>query len=69
MKECNSVNTSTELGLKLNKDPNGRRVNNTLYKQLVANNVAPEIYNIGDSITPGKVFMATKSAFRRAKTI
>ena len=47
----------------------GTRPNNALYNELVAQNVAPEIYNIGDSITPGKVWPATKSAYRRARTI
>lgn len=47
----------------------GTKSNNSLYKELVENNVAPEIFNIGDSIKPSKVFMATKSAFRRCKNI
>ena len=47
----------------------GTRANNALFNQLVEQNVAPEIYNIGDSIAPGKVWSATKSAYRRARTI
>lgn len=47
----------------------GTRPNNQLYNDLVSQNVAPEIYNVGDSITPGKVWPATKSAYRRARTI
>ncbi len=43
--------------------------NNELYFELVKDNVAKEIYNIGDSIKPGKIFMATKSAYRKALTI
>ncbi|XP_028081216.1 uncharacterized protein LOC114282674 [Camellia sinensis] len=35
MKNCNSVSTPTEIGLKLIKDPKGRKVNSTLYKQIV----------------------------------
>ena len=35
MKNCNPVNTPTEFGLKLNKDEEGEKVNNTLYKQIV----------------------------------
>lgn len=47
----------------------GTKPNNQLYNDLVTQNVAPEIYNVGDSITPGKVWPATKSAYRRARTI
>ena len=35
MKDCNPVNTLFEFGLKLNKDDGGKKVNNTLYKQIV----------------------------------
>ncbi|RDX89920.1 hypothetical protein CR513_28286, partial [Mucuna pruriens] len=35
MKNCNSVSTPTEVGLKLVRDPEGRKVDNTLYKQIV----------------------------------
>ncbi|KAL5767507.1 hypothetical protein ACOSQ2_014290 [Xanthoceras sorbifolium] len=35
MKNCNSVSTPTEPGLKLVKDPGGKRVDNTLYKQIM----------------------------------
>ena len=35
MKDCNLVNTSSEFGLKLNKDDGGKMVNSTLYKQIV----------------------------------
>ncbi|XP_057982378.1 uncharacterized mitochondrial protein AtMg00810-like [Malania oleifera] len=35
MKDCNLVSTSTEFGLKLNKDHEGKKVDNTLYKQIV----------------------------------
>ena len=35
MNDCNPVNTSVECGLKLHKDPEGKKVNNTLYKQIV----------------------------------
>lgn len=30
MKDCNPVSTSTEFGLKLNKDHEGKKVENTL---------------------------------------
>ncbi|RDX70119.1 hypothetical protein CR513_50672, partial [Mucuna pruriens] len=35
MKICNSVSTPTEVGLKLVRDSEGRKVDNTLYKQIV----------------------------------
>ena len=35
MKDCNLVNTPSEFGLKLNKDDGRKKVNNTLYKQIV----------------------------------
>ncbi len=47
----------------------GTRANNELYSQLIEQNIAPEVYNVGDSITPSKVWSATKSAYRRARTI
>lgn len=35
MKNCNSSNTPVEFGLKLSKDEEGKKVNSTLYKQIV----------------------------------
>ena len=35
MKDCNPVSTLTEFGLKLNKDNEGKKVDSTLYKQIV----------------------------------
>nr|XP_023897402.1 uncharacterized protein LOC112009298 [Quercus suber] len=35
MKDCNPVNTPTEFGMKLNKDNGGKKVDDTLYKQIV----------------------------------
>lgn len=35
MKNCNPVSTPTEMSLKLVRDPEGRKVENTLYKQIV----------------------------------
>ena len=35
MSNCNPVGTPTECGLKLTKDPEGEKVNSTLYKQIV----------------------------------
>lgn len=37
MKDCNLMNTSSKFGLKLNKDDGGKKVNSTLYKQIVGN--------------------------------
>nr|XP_027086538.1 uncharacterized protein LOC113708274 [Coffea arabica] len=35
MKDCNSVSTPSECGVKLHKDHNGKKVDSTLYKQIV----------------------------------
>ncbi|KAJ9560092.1 hypothetical protein OSB04_005252 [Centaurea solstitialis] len=35
MRDCNAVNTPSEFGVKLNKDIEGRKVDDTLYKQIV----------------------------------
>ena len=35
MKDCNPVNTPFEVGLKLNQDDGGKKVNSILYKQIV----------------------------------
>ncbi|XP_073318115.1 secreted RxLR effector protein 161-like [Primulina huaijiensis] len=35
MKDCNVANTSSEFGVKLNKDNEGKKVDDTLYKQIV----------------------------------
>lgn len=35
MKNCNSVSTRTEFGAKLMKDVEGKKVDNTMYKQIV----------------------------------
>ena len=35
MKNCNPVNTPSEFGMKLNKDNGGKKVDDTLYKQIV----------------------------------
>lgn len=37
MKECNLTNTPIGFGLKLHKDHEGKKVDNTLYKQIVGN--------------------------------
>lgn len=47
----------------------GTVANNDLYKTLVEKQTAPQIYNIGDSFAPGKVFTAVKSAFNVAKNL
>ena len=35
MHGCNSINTPVECGVKLHKDPKGKKINSTLYKQIV----------------------------------
>jgi len=35
MKNCNSVSTPTKVGLKVVRDPEGRKIDNTFYKQIV----------------------------------
>ncbi|XP_057990289.1 secreted RxLR effector protein 161-like [Hevea brasiliensis] len=35
MSNCNPVTTPSEVGLKLNKNPEGKKINGTLYKQIV----------------------------------
>lgn len=35
MKDCNLVNTQAEVGFKLHKDQEGKKIDNTLYKQIV----------------------------------
>jgi len=47
----------------------GNRPANDLYFELMDKNIAPEIYNIGDSLKPGKIFTAIKSAYRKAIVI
>lgn len=42
---------------------------NKLYFDCVAENIAPEIYNIGDSFKGAKILEATRSAYRKARTI
>jgi 2-enoate reductase len=42
---------------------------NALYFQLVANNAAKEIYNLGDSFRTGRVFEAVHAAYRKARLI
>ena len=43
--------------------------NNELFKKLQEENVAPIIYNVGDSNKCGKVFNAVKTAFNVAKNL
>lgn len=47
----------------------GTRSNNTLYKQAYEQQIAPEIYNIGDSQKCGKVFVAVKQAYNLARSL
>lgn len=43
--------------------------NNSVYNECVSNLVAKEIYNVGDSNRPGKVFTAVKSAYIKCLSI
>ncbi|HQC54549.1 MAG TPA: FAD-dependent oxidoreductase [Clostridia bacterium] len=47
----------------------GVRSANKLYFDCLAENVAPEIYNLGDSFKGAKIFEATRSAYRKARII
>lgn len=47
----------------------GTKSEDGLYFDLVKDNIAPEIYNIGDSFKPGKIFAAVKSAYRKCISI
>ncbi len=47
----------------------GIRPYDNIYFNMVKEQVAPEIYNVGDSFRPGKVFTAVKSAYRKCRTI
>ena len=47
----------------------GNVPNNELYQSLVERHCANEIYNIGDSSRPGKIFTAVKSAYNKALKI
>ena len=47
----------------------GGRPNNKGYFQGVANTIAPEIYNIGDSDSPGRVLEAVRSAYKVALAV
>ena len=47
----------------------GTTSENKLYFEAVEKHIAPEIYNIGDSFKPSKVFSAVKSAYRTARRI
>jgi 2-enoate reductase len=42
----------------------GGAPNNGLYLEALAENIAPELYNIGDSSSAGKVLEATRAAYR-----
>jgi 2-enoate reductase len=47
----------------------GGTPNNGLYLQALAENAAPELYNIGDSFSAGKVLEANRAAYRLALQI
>ena len=47
----------------------GSKPNDSLYYECMKNNIAPEIHNIGDSNSPGRVLEAVKSAFHLGQNI
>ena len=47
----------------------GTSSNNDLYYALQESNIVKELYNVGDSSRPGKVFTAVKTAYRRCRDI
>ncbi|RVW64469.1 Retrovirus-related Pol polyprotein from transposon RE2 [Vitis vinifera] len=78
LKDCNSVNTPSEVGLKLSKSGAGKRVDSTLYKQIVGSlmyltSTKPDIMHAVNLISrymenPTKVhLLAAKRIFRYLK--
>ena len=47
----------------------GGRPDTALFHQALADNAAPEIYNIGDSFAAGRVLEANRAAYRLAVQI
>jgi 2-enoate reductase len=47
----------------------GGNPDNSLYLEALANNAAPELYNIGDSFSAGKILEANRAAYRLAMQI
>ena len=47
----------------------GTKSNNAQYKQAYKDQIAPEVYNIGDSQKCGKVFVAVKQAYNLARSL
>ncbi len=47
----------------------GTTSNDSLYYQILESNTVKEVYNVGDSSRPGKVFTAVKTAYRRCRDI
>ena len=47
----------------------GVRSSSKLFFDCVSLNVAPEVYNVGDSFKGAKIFEATRSAYRKARSI
>ncbi|MCT4597810.1 MAG: FAD-dependent oxidoreductase [Vallitalea sp.] len=63
------VNKETSLDADMVVLAAGVRSNNNLYYDCVKENVAEEVYYIGDSRKPGRVFEATKTAHTKALSI
>lgn len=47
----------------------GNRSNNDLYFSCLAQRVAPEVYNIGDSLKGARIFEAVRTAYRKGRNI
>ena len=47
----------------------GGRADNSIYAKALADNVAPEVHNIGDSFAAGRVLEAGRAAYHLATTI
>ena len=47
----------------------GSKSENALYEELVKSHAAKEIYKIGDAIKPGRIWEATRTAFRKGAKI
>jgi len=47
----------------------GAKPDDTLYYRCLEARVAPEVYNIGDSVEPGRVFEATRAGYELGRSL